>query len=350
MKRLVVLLFIALGCTPSLERGRWNDATYSALKAVVEDSSNRGGYAVFDCDFTSVIHDVAHTLMVYQIENLRFATAPSHNFLDGLADVDFPLEVLGVSAREMGESLSAEYSVLRSRLEAGESLESIHADSLYLDFRARFLAFGEGVDESYDYGTVCLWMPALAVGFSDDELRELGRESLSYWLSQGSVWYEEWSTPDGQYTEKAEKGLIVTAEMKNLYASLAGARITPYICSASPEWLVELLACDPLWGFGIPEDHVFGLRLQDTEDGSWSYRTDYIQPYKEGKVACIRDLIAPAHEGREPVLVAGDSNGDVAMLTSFPDMKVGLIIDVGRTGPIDSLARLNDGRYFSQIW
>jgi hypothetical protein len=38
--------------------------------------------------------------------------------------------------------------------------------------------------------------------------------------------------------------------------------------------------------------------------------------------------------------VAGDSNGDVAMLTAFPDMKNGLIIDVGRseTSAIGQLA------------
>jgi hypothetical protein len=50
--------------------------------------------------------------------------------------------------------------------------------------------------------------------------------------------------------------------------------------------------------------------------------------------------MAPAYGDAGPVLVAGDSNGDVAMLTAFPNMSNGLIIDVGRSpeSPIGQLA------------
>ena len=75
----------------------------------------------------------------------------------------------------------------------------------------------------------------------------------------------------------------------------------------------------------------------------------------EGKVDCIKAYMAPAYGNADPVLVAGDSNGDVPMLTAFPDMKQGLIIDVGRSetsgiGQLASRARMegNAGIYILQ--
>lgn len=53
--------------------------------------------------------------------------------------------------------------------------------------------------------------------------------------------------------------------------------------------------------------------------------------------ACIRRFIAPSHGNRAPSLVAGDSSGDYDMLTAFDTLKIGLIIDCGRTGQIADL-------------
>jgi hypothetical protein len=65
--------------------------------------------------------------------------------------------------------------------------------------------------------------------------------------------------------------------------------------------------------------------------------------------------MAPAYGFAGPVLVAGDSNGDVPMLTAFPDTWHGLIIDVGRSpessiGQLAAQARFerNRGRYLLQ--
>lgn len=340
MKKIAIFLLaaIALSCRPALERGRWNDETFSALSELIADPANKGGYAVFDCDNTTVIHDVTHTMMVYQIENLRFAVAPEHCFLDGLGDVDFPLEGIGMTAREMGTVLTEEYAALKTEMN----------DSLFRDYRARFIAFYNAVGDNYSYGELCLWEPSLAAGFSPDELQALGRESLTYWLSQGKAWEEEWVSPDGRFSGVAKKGLVLTDEMKDLYASLSRAGITPYVCSASKEWLVEMLCCDSTIGLGLPPEQVFGIRFIDKEDGSWDYDASYPQPFKEGKVACIDELIAPLYDGREPVLVAGDSEGDVAMLTAYDGMKVGLVIDWDREGEIDELASRGDGRFYSQ--
>ena len=73
--------------------------------------------------------------------------------------------------------------------------------------------------------------------------------------------------------------------------------------------------------------------------------SDWILPVYAGsgsalrrqEVRCILENIAPLHGGRGPALVAGDSNGDFAMLTSFKDLKVGLIVNCLGSGAIGGL-------------
>ena len=334
--RMGLALFVLSSCTPVLERGAWEEETYDALTALLKDKSNRGGYAVFDCDNTSIVHDITHNLTIYLVENLRFADAPEHCFLDGLPDADARLERFGMTVQEVGESLRDEYRALQA---LAMPLNNLSQTDLYKDWRARFLAFYEALDDVYDYNTLCIWEPSLYTGYSEEELKALGRESTLYWLSQGRVWEEEWVSPDGRFSGICEKGLMVPSDMKALYKALSKAGITPYVCSASAEWLVEILVCDSGIGFGLDPDRVYGVRLDEP---------DYTQPFREGKVACIDRFIAPLHGGKQPVLVAGDSSGDVAMLTAYPDMKVGLVMDLDRGGEIDSLADRRDGRYFAQ--
>lgn len=343
MKKILVCLLAALtllSCNPALERGAWNDDTYRALTTLISESEHQGNYAVFDCDYTTIVHDVSHAMLVYQIENLRFSRAPDHCFLDGLDEVDFPLEGLGLTAREMGQVLAAEYA----------SLKQEKNDSLYRDFRARMLALDDAIYKNYDYRTLCLWEPSLAAGFTREELNEIARECLTQSFAQDSLYSELWVSPDGRFSGTAHKGLAITPEMRNLYACLTRSGITPYICSASLEWLVEMLCCDPEWGLGLPKERVFGLRLIEKEDGSWDFDGDYTQPFKAGKVACINRFMAPLHGNRSPVLIAGDSEGDVEMLTAYPDLKIGLVIDWGRSGAIRELADRHDGKYFSQTF
>lgn len=341
MKRLYSFLFLLLlfSCTPVLERGGWEDEPYNALCSLLKDGSVTGGYAVFDCDNTTILHDVTHTLMLYLIENIEFADAADENFLHGLSRTDFAISEIGMSADKMGEYLKNEYTILKAFKDEGLPLEEIHKLDVYQDFRAAFLAFYRAIGSCYTYGELCLWEPMLASGLPN-EVAEL---SLKHWLSYGRVWNETWTSPDGRFTGTAEKGLIIPQDTKNLMDALRRHGITPYICSASVEWLVEALACNPEYGLDFKTEEVFGVRFTDGD-----YDASYPQPFKEGKVACIDSLISPIHDGMQPLLVAGDSSGDVAMLTDYPAMRVGLIMNQHRGGEIEELANRKDGRYYSQ--
>lgn len=343
---LLCLLLISCAGAPVLPRDNWNDRVYDALCNLIETQGVKSEsyntlcrpYAVFDFDNTTVMNDISLTLMIYQIENLRYAFGPEDAFsvfTAWLPDLDTVLTGVGLTARQMGESLAEDYRVLYGKKAAGASLEEIHNSEEYLDFRARLMALNDGVEYTCDYGTWCLWMPALFSGMSYDSLRQLTKESVTYWTSCGRIWTEHWESPDGEVSSDIMKGLVLPTESVNLYKALSDNGFDVYICSASLEAVVEAMACDPQFDLGCSPENVFGIRLE-SEIGS-AFARDYDQTFLEGKTACIEKLIAPLHCGRQPSLVAGDSNGDYAMLTAFDSLKVGLVIDCGRSGDIVTL-------------
>ena len=337
-----------------LPREGWDPDVHMALSKVIREAAGTScaPYAVFDCDNTSVIHDVSQTLMIYMIENLRFKDAPDLAFIGGLDDGSVMLEGWGMSAREAGELLAAEYRQLEAMRDGGMPLREIWVNDVYLDFRARFLDFEEQLGLAYTYGDLCIWQPSLLCGMTQEEARSLMEESLRYNLSFGPF-EEEWVSPDGRFMGIAEKGLKITKGMKNLHKALVKNGIDTYICSASLETLVELLVCDPEIGFAMPPERVFGIRLAEGEKIIPEKLEGYPQPYREGKVVSIKTFMEGNHCPDGPVLVAGDSNGDVAMLTAWPGTKCSLIMDCGNEGDIASLASqaraaYNRGRFVVQ--
>ena len=335
----VLTAIVSCKTASTLPEDNWEPAVYEALTDMIARDGIQSAnydpqcrpYAVFDYDNTTIINDITLTLMIYQIENLRYAFPPERAFecfTSGLPDLDLVLDGPGMSARVLAEDIASDYKALNSMLQTGMELEQIHTTEEYLDFRAKLEALNEGVENSFDYGTMILWQPSLFSGMSRDELQQLTRESVDYWMAQDSLSKELWESPDGKVSAEITKGLVLPMESIHLYKTLKDNGFDVYICSASLEAIVELMACSPEYGLGLSADKVFGIRLDDE---------NYDQTFMEGKTACINKLIAPQHGGRAPSLVAGDSNGDYAMLTAFDDLSVGLIFDCKRSGQIAAL-------------
>lgn len=331
-----------------LPRDNWNPEVYEALCGLMADYGVASEeydrecrpYAVFDFDNTTIMNDITMTLMIYQAENLRYAFSPEEAFSvfsSWLPDLDVELAGVGMSAGEICRDLAEGYRVLKSMKDRGLSLREIHGSTAWLDFRAKLFALNDGIENTFDYADWCLWSPALFGGMTYDGLRELTRESVSYWMSFGKIWTERWDSPDGKVSVDVMKGLAVPQESVHLYKALEDNGFDVYICSASLEAVVEAMACSPEYGLGLPPDRVYGIRLQDKEKIGGEFDDGYDQTFLEGKTACIRRLIAPSHGGMAPSLVAGDSSGDYDMLTAFPSLKVGLIIDCGRGGLMSDL-------------
>ena len=333
----------------------WDKDVYKSLNSLIVDHAGKNDYAVFDFDKTTIVHDVSNALLVYQVENLKFADAPSHSFLDGIDDKDAILKGAEISSREMGDTLKAEYNRMKARLSNGESLDSIRVSDDYLDFRARFISFMDALGKTFPEEVWYAWMPGLLTGMTTEEAKDLISEAIDDQLGEDKLAVEEWTSPDGRWGGPVEKGIFLPEEMKDLYAALNDNGIDTYICSASLELIVETLACDSVRGLALSPERVYGLRFVDSPRIVAKYDSEYKQPIKEGKVECIKTYIAPQYGDRGPVLVGGDSNGDVPMLTSFDDTRASLIIDVKRN-PESSIGQLaakaksedNEGRYLLQ--
>lgn len=359
MKRFPIILFLltAVSCSlkPSLEKAGWDPSARRAINRVLRDTDSSAGapFAVFDCDKTSIINDVCYTLLTWQIENLCFADAPSRNFTGGLKDAEKMVAEDGKTIAEAGKELSDEYFLLKEMQNRGISLEEIHKTPLYLDFRARMASLSASLGNQAGYAEYCLWMPGLLSGFTESEAMEIAKKSVEHWLSVEPL-KEEWVSPDGRFRGTVMKGLMVPGEIKDLYRKLQECGIEVFICSASLETVVEALACDPRYGLGLKSDNVYGLRF--AEDGGHilpEFLQDYPQPFKQGKADNIKAFMLPGHDPAGPVLVAGDSEGDVAMLTAFEGTRASLVFDYGKGGEIGNLASVarksrNRGRYVVQ--
>ncbi|MGM9768905.1 MAG: hypothetical protein ACI3Z0_10685 [Candidatus Cryptobacteroides sp.] len=339
----------------------WTPEAHAALgQLIAETGKSSDGYdpecrpyAVFDFDNTTIVNDISMTLMIWQAENMRYAFSPDEAFevfTAWLPDLDLVLEGPGMTARELADDMVNDYRAINALLESGYGIENIRKEETWLDFRAKLLALNEGIENSCDYATWCLWMPALFSGMSYGELQEATRESVDYWLATGKIWNETWASPDGKVSTVVRKGLIIPERSKILYNALRDNGIDVYVCSASLEAIVEVMACDASYGLGLGPGNVFGIRLADGDKVGGEFAGGYPGTFLEGKVECIRKFIAPLHGGQDPVLVAGDSSGDYAMLTSFDGMKAGLIIDCGKGGKIGELVSkaANDSRYIVQ--
>ena len=360
MKRLFLLLALALplACQHNaqhseLAAGSWDAQVRNQLNSLLETYQDSGAYAVFDFDKTSIVHDVSQALWVYQVEHLRYANAPAHGFLDGIPDVSMPFG--DITFAQMGDVLKEEYTQLAALKADGKTLDQIHATDTYKDFRARMACLLVGMDDVFGYEVSYLWMPGLLAGYTEDEAREVVHDAVLDQMGKDKLEVQEWTSPDGKWSTPVERGIWFSPEMKDLYHCLADHGITAYVCSASLELIVEVLACDPDLGVGLPPEQVFGLRFVRGDKLVAEYDPEYVQTIRDGKVTCIKTHMAPLHHDKGPILVGGDSNGDVPMLIAYDDTRHGLIIDVGRS-PESKIGRLatqareqnNTGRYLLQ--
>ena len=342
----------------SLPEDNWDPAVHEAITRMISDfgknspsyDSSCKPYAVFDYDNTTVMNDIALTTMIHQIETMDFSFT-EENIFEALTfpipDIDRPLEYgdtsINFTSRQLATDIEKDYAFIMKNFFKGREvpdLEGMHQSEEYLDFRAKLWGLSLGVDNTFESATGCVWIATLFDGMDEEEVKNVVRRNLDTATAEKSLFSERWTSPDGKMTVSVTKGLALPKESVNLYNTLRENGFDVYICSASLESVVEAMACDAQWGLGMEPGNVFGIRLSPTPDGKVKAVGDpsYDQTYREGKTECIRKLIAPLHGGRGPALVAGDSNGDFSMLTSFPeDLKVGLIIDVPRTGDIQKL-------------
>ena len=363
MKFLKSLILVAAAismtaCNAPMPRGNWSKVPYKALcqlmkecKAEADAAGHNVNYAVFDYDNTTVLQDVELACTAWQIENLRFKFTPDQVegiFSYSIPDLDKPLPGIGadgISSRMLISDIASDYRVMMESAGVScgwdlspEQLSKVQQMPEFLDIRAKIWCLYEGLFFAFSYHEGFPVLMGMLHGMTYPEVDALMKEGIAAQVAKGRLGDVVWESPEmgqaGKVSYVIPDGLALSQEMRNLYKALPENGIDVYVYSASMEAVVEAMACDPQY-LGLDTAQVFSLRLVKGEDGliSQDYLPGYVQPYKTGKTEAIRTYTMPKYDGRDPVLIGGDSNGDYSMLTSFPGMRVGLIIDKGQTNP-----------------
>lgn len=362
MRKLLYPIFAAAvltgiaACNAPMPRGNWSEVPYKALcrlmeecKAEADAAGHNVNYAIFDYDNTTVLQDVELACTAWQIENLRFKFTPDQ--VEGLFSARIPdtgkpltgIDAEGITSAMLISDISSDYRTLMEAAGVARGWD-LTADQLaklqqmpeFLDIRAKIWCLYEGLFFTFSYHESFPVLMGMFYGLNYPEVDALMKEGIAAQVGKKRLGNVVWESPEmgqaGKVSYVIPDGLALSQEMRNLYKALPENGIDVYVYSASMEAVVEAMACDPKY-LGLDTAQVFALRMVKDSTGlvSQDYLEGYVQPYKTGKTAAIRAYTTTKYDGRDPVLVGGDSNGDYSMLTSFPGMRVGLIIDKGQT-------------------
>lgn len=344
--------------------GNWAPATRARIQSVIDEWANKGRYVVFDFDNTSVIFDVQEALLMYQISNLRFKFTPEQ--VKGILETGIAADqidaVMGktvdgadVKASALVADLTADYTWLYNNYEglAGDKdLTYIHASNQYQDFEAKIRFMYDNMGDTFGHAVSYPWVTYLFTGMTPAEVQEMATESHKYWSTYGRYASEVVTSPlelpgeAGVVSTSYITGVTFTDELRDLYHTLMANGIDVYIVSASP--IDTILAANKCMGYGVPEDQVFAMQNKLGEDGTyineynydWGGEGKYAQTQGEGKSTIITNFIAPKYDGAGPLMVFGDSAGDMNMMTDWiesGDTELGVIFNRYRKPGSDPL-------------
>ena len=324
-----------------LKTGNWEPQNKKRLEKLIREKAFNGNYAVFDWDFTSIFYDTQDNLFVYQIENLCFNLNPeefNQTIRAGIPqDEILPhtinLEGRALTAGELSDDLNERYKFLYKNylsLSGKMSLAEITSTEEFIDFKAKILVLMRGaaslcgvdIGQSVSTGMTIEELSALTETAIDQGLKD---EIKTYKIRSSSVLKGRAGEVEGGY----RKGLRVQEEMQDLFSALRKNGIEVYICSASQEDNVRVFASNPKYGYKLESKNVFGRRRLLDKNKKLTVIDDSSIPAtrKEGKAEAIKKVLAPKHQNKAPVLIAGDGDGDFYMMDAFKDEALILIFN-----------------------
>jgi phosphoserine phosphatase len=282
----------------------------------------------FDWDMTSIFNDLGDATFYFQIKSLSLKLSP-----EGLARI-LPEKYVttGASlAAERQETLDA-YKVLVDAKLVGAGRDfgipgstNVHDTRIvhaFDVFRYRMIWFYERLEEVDGPPVAYPWIVKLFAGFTPAEVTRLVERVLSEQLRDPAKMEScaklKVEHPHGAPPIDIAQGIVASPEMRELYRTLRENGFDVYVVTASFGSVVATLAAAQ---YGVPDDHVVGIRLATRPDGTFTDEVQLPITYRQGKADNIRKFLP-----REPILSAGDSDTDVEMLT-MPSVQLRLILD-----------------------
>ena len=309
MRRLVLSTILcalwAAVSSAALQPGGWEPSVRERLDALIErNRGNPDAYAVFDFDYTTAIGDLSYVCIWRILERLDFKADDWRELLAGGVAPAF---------RQEAEALADIAEKLRPL-----SGSDLTAREEWRGFIRRYWALYRRIGDEAGESAACGWRTRVFTGYTPAELRSLAKTAALQAIASGAGLRRDSNAP----TEK--RGFAIAPEIKDLFAELRRAGISIYIVSGSFQEALAAMT-SPEFGLCVPEENVFGADLRQDASGR------YVPVAKDGGVRSgrkpefIREHIAPRHHGAQPVLAAGDSMGDLTMLTGFDDLQLALL-------------------------
>lgn len=344
----------------NLDEGRWVPQNREILSKLIDENKNKDNYVVFDWDYTSIYQDTQENLFRYQIDNLKFKMTPEE--FSKAIRTDIPLDDFdkdysningeAINITKIGNDLDKTYTFIYENYLKDQkmTLDEIKATEEFKDFRGKLAFLYEAIGGSFSHDVSYPWVLYLFHGMTRQEVKALAKEANDFGIGNKLESYTIESSDiligeAGKVSYKYKSGLRTQPEIANLFHELRDNGIKVYVVSASLQDIVQVFANDRSYGYNLDEENVYGMRLEMNGDKyTYNYKKGYPQTQTKGKVEIINKYIKPRHNGKEPILVAGDSSGDYNMLTEFKEIKVLLLMK--REGKLDDL--VNDSRAIIQ--
>jgi phosphorylcholine phosphatase len=273
----------------------WSDHMNARFETLSSTFSQDTPYAVFDADGTLWSHDLSESLLAY-LESNHMISADRYK-----AEM-FPIPII------KKESLFSYYLRLCD------------------------------ADKSLGYFWICQAFSGFSIGELKEHLDDLLLKKEP--IACPSI------RKDGSPIEIQIQPPAVFNEQRVLIRFLREKGIDVYVVTASQEELVRLIVSDTKYGFDIPPSKVIGMRLavrsfdgkrllaQHEKNLDQAYYQSRLTPslsglttWYSGKVSAIKEYIDPI---KKPVLAAGNSESDLAMLAyaeTFPGIKLFVVSD-----------------------
>lgn len=354
----VSITFFSLNNDYSIKKnGNWAPNTKIQIDALIKSKSgNPNAYVVFDWDNTSIFGDVQENLFVYQLNNLLFKLTPEEfkyafvHYADNSAienqlipEKDFSPpylnnEKMPLNINSLAEDCIEDYTFIYNNYRAinPESIGDLTLDQIkkthqYKNFVAKMYFTYLALYESYPSNTAYTWVIYVtATGFTSEELKNFVEKSIDWGINQKIT--RLYFDSDQSFIGRAgiinnseignyfSQGIRTIEEVASLFNHLEKNNISVYISTASHQDVVEVFAENSKYGYNLPKNHVIGMRLRKDTSGKFIPYYDYSDGYavngKEGKTININNLLVQKY-GSNPVMIAGDSDGDYNMITEF---------------------------------
>ncbi len=358
------LLFFS-GCSqrkeaqPTQLTGNWDPFNKRQIENLINQYGKEGKsynpgkppYVVFDWDNTSVFLDIQEATLIYQLENLLFGCTPEtldlalHTGIDTSIDLtDTNTNGDKITVNQVASDIINSYTWLYKhyrKLNGGgmQTLEEIKESSHYQNFITKVRFLYEAIYNTYSADAAYPWVTYLFAGLDSTKIATMTEQTVK-WQQNQKIEKVTWISPTpkelpeqlaGQVTITWKNGLRLVPEMQELYNTLRKAGFDIWVCSASFVDVIKGISTNPDFGYNMEASHIMAMELERDSNGIIlpEFRKGYDQTQGEGKTKTIlRFLAGPSGKyGYDPVLIAGDSEGDQNMLTDFKGLKLGLIFN-----------------------